>query len=124
MKRDWDLLREQLLAIEQDKDFKTAILGGIPDEPKWAHGQTEASYLAAMSKYRAIEERVFGHLEMLVDNGYIDGVMLRRGAGSNSLSYGLASPRLTMAGTICSIPCDPSPSGTRSSQRPRPRASN
>jgi len=37
MKRDWDLLREQLLAIEEDKDLKTEILGGAPDEPKWKH---------------------------------------------------------------------------------------
>lgn len=96
MKRDWDLLREQLLAIEEDKDFRTAILGAVPDKPEWTDNKTEAEYVAALTEYRKAETRIMGHLEMLVDNGYVDGVMIRRGSGG--FSYGLTSPRLTMAG--------------------------
>jgi hypothetical protein len=97
MKRDWDLLRDQLIAIEEDRDFKTAILGEIPDEPKWADYEDWADFEKAHAAYRAIDARICGHLEMLVDNGYIAGVLLSRGAGGD-FSYGLADPRLTMAG--------------------------
>ncbi|MDP9902363.1 DUF2513 domain-containing protein [Variovorax ginsengisoli] len=98
MKRDWDLLREQLLAIEEDKDFKTVILGEIADEPRWLDGQPEVDYIQIMTKYQKAESRIFGHLEMLVDNGYVEGLFLSRSAGGSSFSYGLADPRLTMAG--------------------------
>lgn len=96
MKRDWDLLREQLLAIEEDKDFKTAILGGIPDKPEWTDDKTEAEYVAVLTEYQRAETRVMGHLELLVDNGYVDGVKIHRGSGT--FFYGLSEPRLTMAG--------------------------
>ncbi len=96
MKRDWDLLREQLLAIEEDKDFKTAILGEIPDEPKWENYTEWVDFEKATAEYQTIEARICGHLEMLVDNGYVDGVIISR--SSSSFSYGLAHPRLTMAG--------------------------
>ncbi|SOD25319.1 Hypothetical protein SAMN05518800_1849 [Variovorax sp. YR752] len=97
MKRDWDLIRDQLLAIEQDEDFmKSPILGGSPDAPKWADDQAEAEYVTALTEHRKTQERVFGHLEMLVDNGYIDGLKIRRGSGGFGCT--LMHPRLTMAG--------------------------
>jgi hypothetical protein len=102
MKRDWDLLRDQLLAIEEYRDFETAILGDIPDEPKWENYKVWEDFEKAHAEYKKIDARIFGHLEMLVDNGYVEGVMLRRsgggGGGGGGFSYGLASPRLTMAG--------------------------
>ena len=69
MKRDWDLLREQLLAIEEDRDFKTVVLAAVPEELTWQDGQSEADFLKLKVEQKNIEERIFGHLEMLVDNG-------------------------------------------------------
>lgn len=94
--RDWDLFREQLLSIEEDKDFKSAILGAVPDEPTWQDGQSEAEFAKVRDEYQKIEARIFGHLEMLVDNGYVEGVTIHR--SSASFYYGLTHPRLTMAG--------------------------
>lgn len=93
MKRDWDLLRQQLTDIEEEKDF----LADLPDEPKWVDGQSWEEYEPILADYRATERRIFGHLEMLVDNGYVDGLQILRGA-DNWFSYGLHDPRLTMAG--------------------------
>ncbi len=97
MKRDWDLIREQLLAIEEDRDFKTEILGDVGEEPAWKDGQPEAEYSAALADYRAREERVMGHLQLLIENGYIDGVTVEMSLSGDYL-YSLWKPRLTMAG--------------------------
>lgn len=96
MKRDWDLLRDQLLAIEEDKDFHTSVLGGVPDQPKWGRDQSEADFKKSMEEYEQIEARIFGHLEMLVDNGYVEGITISR--SYKTFHYGLMDPRLTMAG--------------------------
>ncbi|AYQ27483.1 MULTISPECIES: DUF2513 domain-containing protein [unclassified Polaromonas] len=96
MKRDWDLLREQLLAIEDERDFKVAVLEGVTEEPTWQAGQSEAEFAKARAEYKRQEARVFGHLEMLIDSGYIEGVTVRH--GSTGVFYGLSRPRLTMAG--------------------------
>jgi hypothetical protein len=93
MKRDWDLLREQLTDIEDEKDF----LADFPDEPKWDDGLSWEEFEQKLKEYRAVEKRIFGHLEMLVDNGYVDGLQILRGAGGE-FHYGLSDPRLTMAG--------------------------
>ena len=98
MKREWDLLREQLLAIEEDKDFDTAILGSVPDEPKWKNYEVWEDFEKAQAEYRRADARVFNHLEMLVDNGYVEGLNLGRSADGHSFTINLASPRLTMAG--------------------------
>ncbi len=92
VKRDWDLLRKQLIDIEEEQD----VLAGIPDEPKWTD-QTEAEFMRQYEEYRAIEGRIAGHLELLVDNGYVEGIQVLRGADGH-ISLGLSSPRLTMAG--------------------------
>jgi len=96
MKRDWELLREQLLAIEEDRDFHAGVLGGLSDAPKWLDGQSEADFVKAMKEHQKATARVFGHLELLIDNGYVDGVSLDR-AGDNFF-YRLDDPRLTMDG--------------------------
>lgn len=92
MKRDWDLLRKQLTDIEEEK----AVLAGIPDEPKWLD-QPWDEYERQLKEFNAIEARIAGHLEMLIDNGYVEGIQVLRGADGH-FSYGLASPRLTMSG--------------------------
>lgn len=92
MKRDWDLIRKQLTDIEEDRD----VLADIPPQPKWT-SQTEEQYEQQWKEFNAIEQRIAGHLEMLIDNGYVDGLYVQRGADGH-VSYGTASPRLTMAG--------------------------
>jgi hypothetical protein len=93
MKRDWDLLRKQLTDIEEERD----VLADIPDEPKWLDGQPWEDYEAQLNEYNATVARIAGHLEMLIDTGYVEGVQVLRGCGGD-FSFGLASPRLTMAG--------------------------
>jgi hypothetical protein len=92
MKRDWELIRQQLTDIEEEKDLFTEI----PDEPKWLD-QSEEEYVSQMEAYRAVENRILGHLELLVESGYVTGMKIIRGA-DGSLHYSYSSPRLTMAG--------------------------
>ncbi|HMV64203.1 MAG TPA: DUF2513 domain-containing protein [Rhodocyclaceae bacterium] len=92
MKRDWDLIRKQLTDIEEEND----LFADLPTEPQWKD-QDWAEYEDQLNRYRAIEGRVFGHFELLVNSGYIDGLQLVRSA-DGLFSYGLHSPRLTMAG--------------------------
>jgi hypothetical protein len=92
MKRDWDFLRALLTTIEEDKD----VLAGAPSAPTWKD-QPWDEYEAQVKEFEIAEQRFAGHLEMLIDNRYVDGLEVRRGADGH-ISYGLASPRLTMAG--------------------------
>ncbi|MBI5784828.1 MAG: DUF2513 domain-containing protein [Rhodocyclales bacterium] len=92
MKRDWDLIRKQLTDVEEEKD----LFSDIPPEPVWADQDWDA-YERQLSDYRAVESRIFGHFELLVNNGYIDGLQVLRSL-DGQYSYGLHSPRLTMAG--------------------------
>lgn len=93
MKRDWDLLRKQLTDIEEGRD----VLADIPDAPKWTDDLTWEAYDDLAKDQRAIEERIAGHLELLIDNGYVEGLQVLRGA-DNHFAYGPSAPRLTMAG--------------------------
>lgn len=93
MKRDWDFLRQQMTDIEEGRD----VLAEIPDSPKWADDLAWEEYDRLAREQRAIEERIAGHLELLIDSGYIDGITVLRGA-DNHFSYGVHAPRLTMAG--------------------------
>lgn len=93
MKRDWDLLRKQLTDIEAGND----VLADIPDAPKWTDDLTWEAYDALAREQRAIEERIAGHLELLIDSGYVDGLQVLRGA-DNHFSFGCSAPRLTMSG--------------------------
>ncbi|MGS1035741.1 YjcQ family protein [Burkholderia glumae] len=49
------------------------------------------------AEYRSIEARIAGHLELLVDNGYVEGVRVLRGIDGH-IALGISNPRLTMAG--------------------------
>lgn len=93
MKRDWDLLRKQLTDIEAGHD----VLADIPDAPKWTDDLTWEAYDDLAKGQRAAEERIAGHLELLIDSGYVEGLKVLRGA-DNHFSYGVSAPRLTMAG--------------------------
>ncbi|AOI68116.1 DUF2513 domain-containing protein [Burkholderia ubonensis] len=93
MKRDWDLLRQQLTDIEEGRD----VLAKILDSPKWTDDLTWEEYDSLAREHRAIEEQIAGHLELLIDSGYVEGITVLRGA-DNHFSYGVHAPRLTMAG--------------------------
>jgi hypothetical protein len=99
MKRDWDLLRKQLTDIEAGHD----VLADIPDAPKWTDDLSWDAFDRLAKEQRSIEERIAGHLELLIDSGYVEGLKVLRGA-DNHFSYGYSAPRLTMTGTISSIP--------------------
>lgn len=92
MKRDWDLLRKQLTDIEEEND----LLSEIRAKPVWTT-QAWDTYETHLKEYLAIEARILGHYELLINNGYIDGLQVLRSA-DGSFSYGLHSPRLTMLG--------------------------
>ncbi len=92
MKRDWDLIRKQLTDVEEEND----LFSDMPATPFWGD-QEEEVYVQQLKVHRAIEGRFFGHLELLVDNGYIDGLQVLR-SGSGTFDYSYHSPRLTMAG--------------------------
>ncbi len=92
MKRDWDLIRKQLTDIEEENDLFTEV----PEEPVWKD-QDEATFMKELNEYRTTQNRIFGHLEMLINAGYIDGLQIDRSA-DGAFYYGLHSPRLTMAG--------------------------
>jgi hypothetical protein len=92
MKRDWDLIRKQLTDVEEESE----LFSDIPPEPIWKD-QEWAEYEKQLNEHRAVEARIFGHFELLVNSGYIEGLQLVRSA-DGLFSYGLHSPRLTMAG--------------------------
>lgn len=92
MKRDWDLIRQQLTDIEAERD----VLADLPEEPKWTDQPWE-DYEQQLKEFRTTEGRIAGHLEMLVDNGYIEGLQIMRSA-DGQFSFGVSGPRLTMAG--------------------------
>jgi hypothetical protein len=92
MKRDWDLLRQQLTDIEEERN----VFSNIPEEPKWTD-QTEEEFSQQYEEYRAIESRIAGHVELLINSGYVEGIQVLRGADGH-FSFSIHSPRLTMAG--------------------------
>lgn len=92
MKRDWDLIRQQLTDIEGEKD----LFVELPKEPRWDK-QSEGEYNSEYENYNRTTNRILGHLELLTNAGYVDGITIIR-SGSGSLHYGTHSPRLTMAG--------------------------
>ncbi len=92
MKRDWDLIRKQLTDIEEEND----LFSEVPPKPVWENKEWDI-FEKEQNDQRAIEARIFGHLELLVNTGYIDGLQVVRSA-DGLFSYSLHSPRLTMAG--------------------------
>lgn len=92
MKRDWDLIRKQLTDVEEEND----LFSDVPAEPIYKD-QDWDTYEKQLKEFRAIEGRIFGHFELLVENGYIDGLQIARSL-DGQFHYGLHSPRLTMKG--------------------------
>ncbi len=60
-------------------------------------GQGWDTYESQLKDHRTIENRIFGHFELLVNNGYIDGLEIIRSA-DGLFTYALHGPRLTMLG--------------------------
>ena len=92
MKRDWDFIRELLTDVEEDRD----VLRDAPDAPEWTDDLTEAQFIEKMDAYRLEEERIFGHLQLVIEAGFIEGLKVTRGGGQFVVS--VFHPRLTMAG--------------------------
>jgi hypothetical protein len=81
MKRDWDLLRNLLLNIEEDR----GIFVGI-DTP-----------VASVEEQQKQDARLLGHLALLVDNGFVsDARVVKSTNGYRGFSAN--SPSLTMSG--------------------------
>jgi len=92
MKRDRDLIRKQLTDVEEEND----LFSDVSPEPKWKD-QEWGQYEKELKAYRAVKGRIFGHFELLINAGYIDGLDIVRSADA-LFSCSLHSPRLTMAG--------------------------
>lgn len=92
MKLDWDLIRDQLVCIEEDRD----LFADVPKATKWTT-QSEEAYMQEMDGFRKAENRLFGHLEILLDNGFVAGITVGRSL-DGSFHYGIHSPRLTLRG--------------------------
>ena len=92
MKRNWDLIRKLLLDLEEEKDaFSDTV-----ETPKWLN-QNEEDYKREFEEAAAINAQIFGHLELLLENGYADGFQVIRST-SGQFYYAITAPRLTMAG--------------------------
>lgn len=89
MKRDWDLIRKLLTDIEEDRD----AMAEIPAEPKWTD-QSSEEYVRQVSEHDVSVGRIAGHLEMLIKNGYIEGLKVIR-TGSGHFGYCLSEVATT-----------------------------
>ncbi|MBB5392221.1 MULTISPECIES: YjcQ family protein [unclassified Herbaspirillum] len=93
MKRDWDLIRQQLTDIEEDRD----VFVDIPKSPRWLDGETEAQYQEKIREYFATSNRICGHVELLAEAGYIEGIKIIRDS-TGECHWAITTPRLTMTG--------------------------
>lgn len=92
MKRDWDVIRDILLKIENEED----LFGSLPAKPSWNNDLSVEENLKSEEVYLQVVNQLCGHLEILIESGYIDGVKVIR--SSHSWSWGIFGPRLTMPG--------------------------
>lgn len=81
MKRDWDLVRNILINVEEDN----AIFDGLDNPADSREMKKKQDYI------------LLGHLELLTNNGYIEGAEVIRSV-SGFAGYSVGSPRLSMAG--------------------------
>lgn len=96
MKRDWNLIRMQLEAIERDD--ANSLFSDLGEEPKHQNEMSWEEYDNLMSEYKTKENLIFDHLKLSIDDGYIDGVYIQLSA-DGIWSRGLgARPRLTSKG--------------------------
>ncbi|MBG7622092.1 DUF2513 domain-containing protein [Herbaspirillum sp. AP02] len=93
MKRDWDLIRQQLTDIEEDRD----IFAGIPQSPRWLDDETEEQYKKKIGEYFDTSNRICGHVELLTEAGYVEGIKIIRDS-TGECHWAVMTPRLTMAG--------------------------
>lgn len=86
MKRDWELMGRIFTAIENEQlgDFLEQVIhdNPPPDDSSWKQSEQVKT--------------VFKHLEMLIDAGYVKGVVLR--TSDDVYLYGLQNPRITLQG--------------------------
>lgn len=92
MKRDWDLLRKQLTDIEEENE----LFSDLPIEPTIGDKPWD-TYENELAEYRKAENRLFGHYELLIKAGYIEGLTVKR-TPDGQFCLSVHSPRLTMAG--------------------------
>lgn len=83
MKRDWDLLRQLLINVEDER----TLFDGLDDGDE----------LLPPDEQRRKADILLGHLELLTNNGYIEGAEVVR-ALSGFAGYSAGNPRLSMAG--------------------------
>ncbi|WAG08148.1 DUF2513 domain-containing protein [Aeromonas jandaei] len=92
MKRDWDVIRDILLKIENEED----LFASIPEQPKWNNDLSVEENIKAEEECLKAENLLCGHLEILIESGYIDGLQVSR--TSHRWTWGIFGPRLKMAG--------------------------
>lgn len=83
MKRDWDLLRNLLINVEEERDLFSGLDDGYEDLEE---EQQQKEYAILL-----------GHLELLTTNGFIKDVEVLRTVGGFA-GMSLDTPYLTMAG--------------------------
>ncbi|ALP39779.1 DUF2513 domain-containing protein [Aeromonas schubertii] len=93
MKRDWDVIRGILLKIENEED----LFASLPDKPVWKSELSREENLKLEDDYHQAANILWGHLQILIESGFIDGATAKR-VGMNKWSGGIFSPRLTMRG--------------------------
>ncbi len=92
MRRDWDLIRKQLTDIELEND----LLKDLPKRPNIDDLEI-GEYERECDKYLENENIFCGHLKLLIECGYIDGLSVQSVSnGENVIS--ISEPRLTMQG--------------------------
>ncbi|MGY3893061.1 DUF2513 domain-containing protein [Aeromonas enterica] len=86
MKRDWDVIRSVLLAVEEEKDLLALISGSGGNEQRI---QTSQGQLLS-------DDVLCGHIKLLVDADLIEGVSVSHSHGH--WLYSCRRPMLTMQG--------------------------
>lgn len=86
MKRDWDVIRSILLAVEDEKDLLKLISGKVENEENIYTSQGQV----------LSDDMLCGHIKLLVDGGLIEGVTVSHSHGH--WLYNCRRPMLTMKG--------------------------
>jgi len=92
MKRDWDVIRDILLKIENEEH----VFGSLPAKSIWQNELSEEENLKLEEGYNQAENLLCGHIQILVEAGFIGGIEIFK--VGNKWSWGLFGPRLTMRG--------------------------
>ena len=71
MKRNWNVIRKQLTMVEEGND----LFSELPPEPQWKN-QGGAEYEQQLKACRVIEDRILGHVELLLNAGDDDELRL------------------------------------------------